>query len=393
MRGSIRQRYKGSWSLILDLGYEPHAETGKLRRRQKWVTFRGTRKKAEEKLAELLTAANGGTFVEPSRVTLIKWLREWLESSVKPTCQPSTYVRYRGIVENSIATATIADLPLQRLRPTHLETYYAGLTGSASTKMNHHTVIHRALRKAVRDRLVSTNVASDLEGRPRRSKGRTDDAREHCWTPAEAQAFLAAAKASGPQNAALYALALDSGARKSELCGLRWSDVDLETGKILIAQQLQKPGPEPTFGPTKNKRPRTVFLAAETVDLLKAHKRQQAAIKMANRTTYHDFGLVFAKEYGELRTRRDLLGQPLQANNLGERSLDRLAKKANVRRIKFHGLRHTCATLLLGAGEPVHVVAQRLGHADVGITLNIYAHVLPDMQQSAAARLGRLLHH
>jgi site-specific recombinase XerC len=85
-------------------------------------------------------------------------------------------------------------------------------------------------------------------------------------------------------------------------------------------------------------------------------------------------------------------GQPLQANNLGERSLDRLAKMAVVRRIKFHGLRHTCATLLLQAGEPVHVVAERLGHSDVNITLNTYAHVPPDMQRSAADRLGTLLH-
>jgi integrase len=174
----------------------------------------------------------------------------------------------------------------------------------------HHTVIRRALRKAMRDRLVSVNVASDLDGRPRRQRGQSEEARDHCWTPAEAQAFLATAKAAGPQPAALYALALDSGARKGELCGLRWSDVDLEAGKMHIVQQLTKPGPEPTFGPPKNKRPRTVALSSETVVLLKAHRAHQAAAKMANRTTYHDFGLVFAKEVGELRTRKDLLGQP-----------------------------------------------------------------------------------
>src|SRR5262245_58250576 len=100
MRGSIKKRYKGSWSLILDLGYgEPHPETGKLRRRQKWVTFRGTRRKAEEKLAELLGQAHGGTFVEPSKITLIVWLREWVEVAIKPQCRPSTYVSYHGIIE------------------------------------------------------------------------------------------------------------------------------------------------------------------------------------------------------------------------------------------------------------------------------------------------------
>jgi integrase len=257
--------------------------------------------------------------------------------------------------------------------------------------MLHHTVIRRALRTAVRDRLVPVNVAADLDGRPRRARGRSEDARAHCWTGAEAQTFLAAAKAAGPQNAAFYALALDSGARKGELCGLAWVDVDLDDGKIHVVRQLTKPGGAPTFGPPKGKRSRTVTLSAQTVALLKAHKQHQSALKMRNRTTYHNFGLAFAKEWGELRTRKDLLGQPLQANNLA-RSFDPLIQVAGIRRIKFHGLRHTCATLLLLGGEPVHVVAQRLGHADVQTTLNTYAHALPDAQQGAADRLAAVLH-
>jgi integrase len=113
---------------------------------------------------------------------------------------------------------------------------------------------------------------------------------------------------------------------------------------------------------------------------------------MANRTTYQDHGLVFAKEYGDLTNRVDLIGLPIQANNLGKRQFARLIKAAKVKRITFHGMRHTCATLLLQAGEPVHVVSKRLGHARIEITLNTYAHVLPDMQQQAAATMGALLH-
>lgn len=392
MRGSIKRRYKGSYSLILDLGAEPDPTTGLVKRKQKWITFRGTRKQAETRLTELLGAADGGTFVEPAKITLITWLREWLEAAIKPQCQPATYVRYNGIVENHISQATIADMPLQKIRASHLEAYYTTAKGSVSTLTLHHTVIRRALRKAMRDRLVSVNVASDLDGRPKRQRGRSEDAMAHCWTGTEAQAFVSAAKAAGPQDAAFYALALDTGARKGELCGLRWADVDLEAGKIHVVQQLTKPGAKPVFGPPKNKRPRVVTLSAETVTLLRAHKAHQAKVKMANRTAYHDFGLVFAKEWGELHARKDLLGQPLQANNLGERSFERIRKAAGIRRIKFHGLRHTCATLLLQAGVPVHVVAQRLGHSDVQITLNTYAHVLPDAQQGAADRLAAVLH-
>jgi integrase len=111
-----------------------------------------------------------------------------------------------------------------------------------------------------------------------------------------------------------------------------------------------------------------------------------------NRTHYQDHGLVFAKEWAELQRRKDTLGDPLQMNNLGQREYARLLKAAGVRRIKFHGLRHTCATLLLQANVPAKVVQERLGHKKIEITLNVYAHVLPSMQQDAAVKLGALLH-
>jgi integrase len=99
-----------------------------------------------------------------------------------------------------------------------------------------------------------------------------------------------------------------------------------------------------------------------------------------------------AKEYGDLTNRQGMIGLPLQANNLGERQFSKIITAAEVKRITFHGMRHTCATLLLHTGEPVHVVSKRLGHARVEITLNTCAHVLPDMQKQAAATMGALLH-
>jgi len=389
MRGSLKQRSKGSWTIILDLGYEPHPETGNLQRRQKWQTYRGTRKQAEDKLTELLTAIRTGQYVDPSKITLGQWLQEWIVN-VKSTVRPASFTRYSGIVENHLLKATIAGIPLQKLRSSHVETYYG--TIPVGSRPVHHTVLRRALRKAVKDRLLVSNPAVDLDHAPRRRKAPDEGARQNCWTAAEAKTFLASAKAAGAQPAALYAVALDSGARKGELCGLRWEDVDFESGRIRIVQQLTKPGPDPTFGPPKNGCARDVTLSAETVELLRHHKRAQAEVKMANRTTYRDFGLVFAKEYGDLTNRTDMIGLPLQANHLGQRQFSKLIKLVKVTRITFHGMRHTCATLLLQAGEPVHVVSKRLGHARVEITLNTYAHVLPDMQKQAAATMGALLH-
>jgi integrase len=256
----------------------------------------------------------------------------------------------------------------------------------------HHAILHRALRKAAKDKLIPVNPALDLDGKPRRSRTSSDEARQHAWTATEARAFLAVAKEAGAQPAAFYATALDTGARKGELCGLRWADLDLDQGKARIVQQLLVPGPDAVFGPTKTGRPRTVALASETVALLRTHRTHQRELMMANRTTYRDLGLVFAKEWSDVRKRGDCLGQPLQANNLGQREYATFIKAAKVRPIKFHGLRHTCATLLLQAGQPVHVVSERLGHSKVSMTLEVYAHVLPDMQTDAAAALGALLH-
>ena len=133
-------------------------------------------------------------------------------------------------------------------------------------------------------------------------------------------------------------------------------------------------------------------LATETVTLLREHKRHQAELKMRNRMKYQDHGLVFTKEWGELSGGRDYLRLPLQANNIGEREFLRIIKAADVHRISIHGLRHTSATLLLKAGVAPHVVQQRLGHKRIEMTLGIYAHALPSMQQDAARRRGALLH-
>jgi len=146
---------------------------------------------------------------------------------------------------------------------------------------------------------------------------------------------------------------------------------------------------EPVFGPTKTGKSRTLSLGAETIEQLRVHRQAQRELKMKNRTSYVDFGLVFAKEVVDCQTPQSKLGQPIQT--LSEAAFQRLATQAGVKRIKFHGLRHTAATLLLQTGVPPHVVAARLGHSVV-MLMQTYAHALPGQQQDAAARLSTLLH-
>ena len=237
---------------------------------------------------------------------------------------------------------------------------------------------------------MTRNVATLVMGKPRRKEGHPD-AMLHCWSAEDARRFLAVAAQAGPQMTAFYHLALDTGARRGELCGLLWHDIDLVKGQVSIVRQLIKPGAPPQLGPPKNGKPRTIRLTPRTVDLLRSHKAQQAQVKLANGGAYQDFGLAFAKDWWGMRTHGQTLGHPLQSNTIGQGEFKRLLAQAGIKRIKFHGLRHTCATLLLQAGVPAHVVQERLGHKRIEVTLGIYAHVLPAMQEDAASKLAALL--
>jgi integrase len=400
MRGHLFQRYPGSWTIVLDIGRKVDPLTGRTKRVQKWKTLRGTKKEAQAELATMLHNLNRGQVISPSKLTLAEWLDEWLNSAIKPNKRLRTYETYDSIIKHHLKPG-LGQYRLADLRASHLKDYYTTrlkpedggvqadpetapgwLTGS--TLQLHHTVLHSALKAAVMQDLLPRNPAALVIGKPHRREGHETMA-HNCWEAVEAKRFLDTAKAGTPQQAALYSLAIDTGARKAELCGLKWPDLDIEKRALSIVRQLVKVGKAgqlPLFGPTKNGKSRLIDLDERTLELLRRHKAQQSAQRLLLGTSYQDHGLIFARDFG----------QPLMMNNLGQREFAQLIEEAQVKRITFHGLRHTCATLMLQAGVPVKVVSERLGHKRIEITLNIYAHALPSMQQDAAVKLGRLLH-
>jgi integrase len=368
------------WRIILSLGRDPVT----LKWKQQWVTFHGTKTKAQEKLRELTGQVDRKEFVKPSKITVAQYLeQEWLPKEKAKRCG-RTYEVYRNAVQTHIVRSSLGRIPLQDVTPSDVEHYHhtkAAELSSATLRL-HHTVLTAALRLAKRDKRVRDNAAQEA-GRP----GQKREQRElKAWDMEEARKVLAAAKARGVQTSAFVALALDSGARKGELQGLRWSDLDLSTGAMRIERQLLKSGPAPKFGPTKTRKVRSLVLSESTVALLKDHKREQAELKLANRPQYHDHGLVFAQSWEHMGE----LGDPLPVTTIA-RLLDRLIRETGVRRIPVHGLRHTSATLALAAGVQPHVVKDRLGHESIS-TLSIYSHVLASQQADAASRLGALLH-
>lgn len=396
MRDGIKQRYKDSWSVVIELGTSVDPVTGKAKRNQRWVTVRGSYDDAVKKRNELRSALDNNSYVDASKLTLGAWLERWFVVEQNRKVRPlraSTISRYRNVLDLRLLKSEMASTFLQKVSALHIEEYYSAQTVSGSTLTLDHAILHNALRKAKKQKLIATNPTEDIDHRPSASReNKSEEVEKHAWSVSEATAFLAEAKKAGTQPAAFYALALHTGMRKSELGGLRWANVDLDSAKVYVRDQLTKTGKEPAWGPTKTGRVRAISIAPEIVTLLRDHRRAQAELKMRNRTSYQDFDLVFAKQWTDVQRRGEMLGHPLQLNNLGQREYDQLIRRAGIRRIKFHGLRHTCATLLLQEGEPVHVVSERLGHASVTMTLEIYAHALPDAQTKAATTIGTLLH-
>lgn len=400
MTAKLTRRSKDgkSWSVRIDMGYETVKDpvTGQLvrKRKQKRLTLRGTKKEVEQQLTSILAAMHKGEYVEPTKMTFGEWLDEWLTTIIADK-RPRTRETYRAEVENHIKPK-LGDIPLQKLQATHLQRYYneattlAGKPLSAATKEKHHIIIHSALEAAVKLGLVARNVAKLVPSKPTKPDT-PEDVLQNCWTAEEARRFLASLQDESLQVQAFYTLALETGMRKGELAGLKWTDIDFEAGTVTVARTLLKPGREPVFGPPKNGLPRTIALSKATLRLLKRHRAQQNERKLANREQYRDHGLVFAKDWEDMKRETDCLGDPLQINNIAERQFDRLQEKAGVRRIKFHGLRHTCATLALMAGWQPHEVQRLLGHKRVEITLQIYGHVLPDRKLQMAESMSRLL--
>jgi integrase len=385
-----RSRPPSVWRICLDLGPASPPAKG---RRQQWITFHGTKSQAEQKIRGLRTDFDRGELIEPSKRTVGAWLQEWVEKAVKPRRSPRTYETYKNAVQTHLVTSVLGGIRLQQLTPRDIEAYHHEKAHLApATRKVHHAVLSSALKLAFRDGLVRRNVATLVTDRP------TEPQAQECvnvWTAEEASRVLAAAKQHSLQTGAFFALALDSGARKGELQGLRWTDVDLTSGALRIERQLLErlDGNDgaPAFGPTKTRKTRAIDLCPQTLALLREHKREQAELKLANRLHYTDYGLIFAQNWEHRRGSVAALGAPLRSGAIAG-VMDKIVKDVNVRRITVHGLRHTSATLLLAAGVQPHVVQRRLGHSNIGTTLNLYAHVLPAMQQDAAQRLAGMLY-
>jgi integrase len=349
-----------------------------LENRKRRVFYGKTRKEVQEKLKVVLREQQQGTLVTAPRQTLAQFLTEWLENSQKQSVRPRTYERYEELVRLHIVPA-LGRYELQKLSAQHLQAFYAQKSeeGLSATTINHfHNVLHKALDTAVKWNLVARNVC-DLVSPPRRKRFEV-----HPLTLEQVHKLLSVVE--GHEMEALFKLALATGLRRGELMGLKWQDIDFDAGVLQVRRILSRvPTKMPGKGyveaePKTQKSRRSVVIAPFALEALQQHRERQREAKLQVGTAWQEHDYVFCTSIGtHLNPTRDMLDQ-----------LKALLKKAGLPDIRFHDLRHSAATLLLSVGVHPKEVQEILGHSQISITMDVYSHVLPGMQQDAMSRLN-----
>lgn len=370
MRGHIRKRGK-KWCAIIDVGNDP--VTGK--RKQKWLSGFKTKKEAEVALAEFIQQYNSGSYIDNKGITVSDYLDKWFHDYVEIKLAPRTQSRYLEIINNYFIPE-FGHMKLSDLRPFHIQDHYSKAIDklSPSTVLYHHRVLHKALKMAVKWQYLMHNPADNVEPPSAKRKDFTVLSTEQIDT------LLQYLK---EKNHVLYipiVLAIMTGMRRGEICGLQWQDVDLDSGLIQIKHQLQRINGELILRETKtagSRRP--IALDDITISLLKAHRQQQRENRILFGPAYQidNFNYVCTWPDGKL----------IDPDYISH-AFPKILETLNLPSIRFHDLRHTSATMLLKAGINPKVVSERLGHTDIRITLNTYSHVLPNMQKEAAEKLA-----
>lgn len=333
-----------------------------------------TRGEVSRKLTAALKARADGAPALDERQTVSQFLAGWLVSKAR-SARPGTVRGYESKIRVHIKPA-LGGVPLAKLTPQRLQAFFnAKLGAGLSPRSVHHlrAILCAALADALKWGLVARNAASLVEP----PRVRQEEVRP--LSPLEAQALLDAVR--GDRLEALYSVALALGLRQGEALGLRWEDVDLDAAVLSVRRSLQRIDGTFQFVEPKTARSRrTLALPDVAVTALRAHRTRQLEERLAAGPLWHEHGLVFAHA----------TGAPLLGSNV-TRSFQRLLQRAGLRRMRFHDMRHACASLLIAQGIHPRVVMETLGHSQIGITMNVYSHVLPEAQREAAARMDAVL--
>ena len=364
-RGTVRQRSKvrkDSWTVQIYIGVDP--KTGKKRYYSEAV--KGTKALALRRLTELLREIDTGTFVEPTRLKVAEYLEQWVADSAGPRVSIRTLESYRGNLDRYLVPK-LGGIPLEKLNARHVQQMEAQLLQNGGSKggplspttvLQANRVLSKAMNDAVKIGVVSRNVVDAVEP-PRTTKYA---AQFLDWD--EAHAFLE--QITDDLLRTLVILAIQTGLRRSELLGLIWREIDFPASTLSVRRALIKLASGGTeLKVPKNGHGRVVDLPAESVDALRAYRERYPE-------TAGNGNFVFCHSDGS-HLDPDLVSKWFR----------KAARKAGLEGLRLHDLRHTHASLMFSKGIHVKVVSERLGHSSIGITGDLYTHLLPSMQGDA----------
>jgi integrase len=374
VKGSVHRRANGHWTYRFDLPPDP------LTGRRRFATKSGfaTRREASRALREAITAAESGRRVTHAGRTVGEFLDEW-HAAIRPAIRATTWVNYRDYLD-AYVIPQIGDTKLRDLSPVRLNLLYGHLLRAGrvrgrgglapKTVQNVHRMLRRAFRDAVRWDYLPRNPVEQAEPPRSRRPSRT------VWTPEELRAYLEYVR--GDRFYALWLLVATTGLRRGEIAGLRRDDIDLPTGhvsptkpRVVVDGHAQESEPKTDTGR------RRLALDPVTRDALAEYCRHWAQERLL---TGHHSELLFIWPDG----------RPLHPDTITA-LFRRHVTEAGLPRIRLHDVRHSYATAALKAGVPAKIISERLGHASVAFTLQVYSHVIPGMDAQAADQIAALI--
>ncbi len=370
--GTIHRRKNGGWCAQ----YTVYTAEGRKRK----TLYGKTRAEVAAKLSKAISDRESGLTFDAENVAVAEYLERWLQGSVCNSVKQRTFENYAYVVRLHLIPG-LGHIKIKALTPAHIQGMYRSKLDSGlspRTVQLIHTTLKKALKQAVRWGLVPRNVAEAVEA-PKPAKNTKKEM--HPLTSEQARVLLEAA--GGNRLEALYVLAITTGLRLGELLGLRWQDVDLESGTLSVRQQLVRTKSDGLCftTPKSAKGRRNVKLTSKAMHTLEDHRDRQLEQKQRLSDLWKDTGLVFTSQ----------VGTPLDPSNLTYHTFQPFLKRAGLPKIRFHDLRHTCATLLLGQNVNPKVVQEMLGHANISETMDTYSHVLPSMQETAVSGIENAL--
>lgn len=366
------------WYAIVDYPRHPNGR----RNRREIALGAMSKTAAKKRRAAIVAEIETGAAVVPTRTTFGDYLtNDWLQAQ-RQRVAPKTYERWDEIVRTRLIPR-LGHIALKSLVERDLIAAYcdwsSGKEGRAlkpRTVLHVHRAVYHALKRAVKLRLVARNVAENVGDELPRIE------HHEMTTLTEDQVVCLESAARGTELEVPILVAVDLGARRGEVLALRWSDVDLDARRIVIRRSLEQTKEHGLrFKEPKSGKVRVNALSDHTAIALRRHRAKQNEKRLILGPAFTDGDLVFPKPDG----------CPWNPDNFGKSFAGLVAKAPGVPKVRFHDLRHTSATILLGQGVATKVVSERLGHSTTALTTDTYQHVIVGMDEDAAAKAGHVL--